>query len=384
MIAVAKRELWQMMSRPLYVFGSVIVMSFCCLFYLTLLDEGLPEKLPVGVVDCDHTPVSRMLRRELDAGQGVKVVAEYSDYTDARKALQRGDIYAFLYIPERFYADILSFRRPTMTLYANSAYTLGGTLAYKQLMTLANLASGAVQREVLRGRGMRDEQIMPVIQPVVVDTHILGNPWVNYSVYLSTTILPGTLGLMVLLLSAFSMTHEIKMRTSRQWMETAGGNLLTALAGKLLPYSVLFSVLGWAMNVLLFRVLHFPMPGSFWFMGVAVAAYVLAMQAVAVLIVGALPMPGLAISICSLYGTLCFTLAGFSYPVEAMLPVFRAFTWIVPLRHYYMITVDQMLMGLPVAESFVSLAILLSAMLVPLPLYGRLKRSFMNPGAVGE
>ncbi len=384
MIAVAKRELWQMMSRPLYVFGSVIVMSFCCLFYLTLLDEGLPEKLPVGVVDCDHTPVSRMLRRELDAGQGVKVVAEYSDYTAARKALQRGDIYAFLYIPERFYADILSFRRPTMTLYANSAYTLGGTLAYKQLMTLANLASGAVQREVLRGRGMRDEQIMPVIQPVVVDTHILGNPWVNYSVYLSTTILPGTLGLMVLLLSAFSMTHEIKMRTSRQWMETAGGNLLTALAGKLLPYSVLFSVLGWAMNVLLFRVLHFPMPGSFWFMGVAVAAYVLAMQAVAVLIVGALPMPGLAISICSLYGTLCFTLAGFSYPVEAMLPVFRAFTWIVPLRHYYMITVDQMLMGLPVAESFVSLAILLSAMLVPLPLYGRLKRSFMNPGAVGE
>jgi len=384
LIAVAKRELWQMMSRPLYVFGSVIVMSFCCLFYLTLLDEGLPEKLPVGVVDCDHTPVSRMLRRELDAGQGVKVVAEYSDYTAARKALQRGDIYAFLYIPERFYADILSFRRPTMTLYANSAYTLGGTLAYKQLMTLANLASGAVQREVLRGRGMRDEQIMPVIQPVVVDTHILGNPWVNYSVYLSTTILPGTLGLMVLLLSAFSMTHEIKMRTSRQWMETAGGNLLTALAGKLLPYSVLFSVLGWAMNVLLFRVLHFPMPGSFWFMGVAVAAYVLAMQAVAVLIVGALPMPGLAISICSLYGTLCFTLAGFSYPVEAMLPVFRAFTWIVPLRHYYMITVDQMLMGLPVAESFVSLAILLSAMLVPLPLYGRLKRSFMNPGAVGE
>lgn len=383
-IAVVRRELRQMMIRPVYIFGSVAALAFCCVFYLTLLGEGLPEKLPVGVVDMDHSSISRLIRRELDAGQTVRVVAEYADYSDAREAMQRGEIYAFIYLPSGLYEDLLSFARPTVTLYANSAYTLGGTLAFKQLMTMANLASGAVQREVMRGRGMSDVQIMPVIQPVVVDTHILGNPWVNYSVYLSTTILPGTLGLMVLLLSAFSMTHELKSHTARHWLRTSGDSVVVAVAGKMLPYTVVFTVLGLALNILLFRVLHFPMQGSLAFLCLSLTAYIIAMQAVAVLIVSLLPMPGLAISLCSLYGTLCFTLSGFSYPVEAMLPPLQSLTWLVPLRHYYMITVDQMLMGLTVSHSCFRLAILLAAVLVPMPFIPRLRKALTDPDFIGE
>lgn len=382
--AVFLRECRQMMSRPLYIFGSIFVMAFCCLFYLSMLNEGVPQKLPVGIVDCDHTNISRMIKREVDAGQAVRVVAEYANYTEAREAMQRGEIYAFMYIPENLYSDLLSFKRPTITLYANSAYTLGGTLAYKQLMTMANLASGAVQREVMRGRGYRDYQIMPIIQPIVVDTHILGNPWVNYSVYLSTTILPGTLGLMVLLLSVFSLTHELKIQTAKGWLSAADNNMAVAIIGKMLPYTILFSIMGWAMNVVMFKVMHFPMSGSFIFLNVAMVAYIIAMQSVAVFAVELLPMPGVAISICSLYGTLCYTLSGFSYPVEAMLSPFQALTWLVPLRHYYMITIDQMLMGLPVTQSFFRFAILMAAVLITIPAAGRLRKAALNPDYIGE
>lgn len=384
LIDVIRRELRQMFYRPEYIFGSVLMLAFSMVFYLTLMDEGLPEKLPVGVVDMDNSNISRMIRRELDAGQSVSVVAQYSNYTDARQAMQQGDIYAFLYIPEGMYGDLLSFHRPTITLYANSAYTLGGTLAYKQLMTMANLISGAVQREVLRGRGMKDEQIMPIIQPVVVDTHILGNPWVNYSVYLSTTILPGTLGLMVILLSAFSMTSEFKRKTAKRWLQVAGDNMTIAVLGKMLPYTVIFTILGWAMNIVMFKLMHFPMNGSFAFMCIGLFAYVVAMQSVAVIVVGCLPMPGLSISLCALYGTLCFTLSGFSYPYEAMLAPFKAFTWLIPLRHYYSITVDQMLMGLPIAHSVPRLVILLGAALLTLPLMKRLKKACVDPDFIGD
>ena len=382
--AVFFRELRQMFARPGYPFVAVLGMAFCCLFFLTVMDEGLPQRLPVGIVDHDGSSIARMLKREVDAGQSVRVVAEYASYTDARQAMQRGEIYAFLVIPENFYGDLLSYKRPTLTLYANSAYTLGGTLTYRQLTTMANLVSAAVQREVLRSRGYRDDQIMALIQPIVLDTHAIGNPWVNYSVYLSSTLLPGLLGMIVLMLSAFSMTHELKMRTSPDWLQAAGGHVPTAVLGKMLPYTILFTVLGWAMNVLMYKVLHFPLAGSFLFLCLATAAYVVAMQAVAVIVVSWLPTPGLAVSLCALYSTLSLTLSGFSYPVEAMLPPFQALTWLVPLRHYYLITVDQTLLGLPVAKSCLRLAILLAAVLLPLPLSGRLKKAMSDPEFIGD
>lgn len=382
--AVFFRELRQMFARPGYPFVAVLGMAFCCLFFLTVMDEGLPQRLPVGIVDYDGSSIARMLKREVDAGQSVRVVAEYASYTDARQAMQRGEIYAFLVIPENLYGDLLSYKRPTLTLYANSAYTLGGTLTYRQLTTMANLVSAAVQREVLRSRGYRDDQIMALIQPIVLDTHAIGNPWVNYSVYLSSTLLPGLLGMIVLMLSAFSMTHELKMRTSPDWLQAAGDHVPTAVLGKMLPYTILFTVLGWAMNVLMYKVMHFPLAGSFLFLCLATAAYVVAMQAVAVIVVSWLPTPGLAVSLCALYSTLSLTLSGFSYPVEAMLPPFQALTWLVPLRHYYLITVDQTLLGLPVAKSCLRLAILLAAVLLPLPLSGRLKKAMSDPEFIGD
>lgn len=378
-LQVVKRELRQMFSRPLYIFGSFGVMAFVCIFFLTIMGEGLPERLPVGIVDHDHSSISRMIKRELGAGQAVEIYAEYASYEEARQAMQRGDIYAFMVLPSGLYQDILAFHRPTVTLYANSAYTLSGALSYKQLMTMANLASGAVQREVMRGRGYTDEQIMPLVQPVVVDTHILANPWINYSIYLSSVLLPGILGMMVLLLSAFSMLYEIKKRTSPQWLEAAGGSVVTAVFGKMLPYTVLFTVIGWAINVLLYKVMHFPMNGSFWFQCVATGAFVLAMQAVAAFVVSCVPSPKTALSLCSFYSTLTLTLAGFSYPVEAMLSPFQAFSYLIPLRYYYLITVEQMLMGLPVVKSCIWLACLMAAALVPIPFAGRLKNALQEP-----
>ncbi|MEG2849917.1 MAG: ABC transporter permease, partial [Bacteroidales bacterium] len=53
--AVFRRELKQMFSRPIYLFGSVFTLVFCSIFFLSLLNEGLPMKLPIGLIDNDHS-----------------------------------------------------------------------------------------------------------------------------------------------------------------------------------------------------------------------------------------------------------------------------------------------------------------------------------------
>ena len=57
--ATIVRELKQLVSRPIYVLCMVGAPLFSCIFLLSLMHEGLPHKIPVAIVDHDHTSTSR-------------------------------------------------------------------------------------------------------------------------------------------------------------------------------------------------------------------------------------------------------------------------------------------------------------------------------------
>ena len=59
------------------------------------------------------------------------------------------------------------------------------------------------------------------------------------------------------------------------------------------------------------------------------------MQSTGVFLAGMIPEPHLATCFAAIYGTLAFTMAGFSYPVTSMPPALQALSLLFPLRHYY-------------------------------------------------
>ena len=61
---VIVRELHQLVSRPIYLFSIVIAPLLSYAFFLSLMDNGLPEELPTAVVDLDHSATSRNLTRQ--------------------------------------------------------------------------------------------------------------------------------------------------------------------------------------------------------------------------------------------------------------------------------------------------------------------------------
>jgi ABC-2 type transport system permease protein len=340
-------------SRPLYLASSAGVMIVCTVFYLSLMKGGSPERIPVAIVDKDDTSISRRVAHELNAMQSAEVVMVTADYPEARRAMQRGEVYGILEIPDEFYADIASFRQPTLHMYINYTYTVAGSTAYKQLMTLCNMASAAFQREILRKKGLPDHLIMERIQPISISSHMIANPWSNYAIYLLSTVLPGILAVGVLILTIFAIGFELKMQTSREWLKVAGGNYTVAMIGKLLPYTVLYFILGIGCNFILFRFMHFPVNGSYLRLGLAILLLVNAMETMAITIIGLLPTLRDAISVGALYGMLGFSLSGFTYPVMNMLPPIQALTYIMPLRHYYLIYVNEALMAGPIGNTLI-------------------------------
>lgn len=372
---VFKRECRILVSRPLYLFCMVIAPLFCYVFFTTLMGSGLPTDLPVGIVDQDNTSTTRMVTRNLDAFQQTKVVAHYPDFTAARKAVQRGEIYGFFYIPEGTTNEAINAKQPRVSFYTNNSYLIAGSLLFRDMKMMSELASGAVARETLYAKGFTEDQAMAILQPIVIDTHALNNPWLNYSVYLCNTLLPGVLMLLIFMITTYSITAEIKHGTAGEWLDMSGDSIYVALFGKLLPHTIIFFLMAICYNVILYGYLHFPCNSGIGPMLFASFLMVVASQMTGVFMVGVLPTPRLALSFASLWGVISFSISGFSFPVMGMHPMLQALCNLFPLRHYFLIYVDQALNGYSMFYSWKSYFALLLFIFLPLLIIKRLKHA---------
>ncbi len=378
--AVILREWKRMLSRPIYLFSSAFVMIFCYIFFLSIFNDGMPRSLPIGVVDLAHSYVSRTFVRNMDAGPNVHVVKQYVDYGEARDAMQRGDIYAFYTLDKGFGRKLMSSQQPDFSFYINEAYIVAGSLTYKELIYMSNLGIAFVQKKMLelRGEEVIDKEILATVQPISNDSHMIANPYVNYGVYLLNMLLPGIMQMLILLMTVFTIGFEMKMNTTSNLMETANKSMLAALLGKLLPYTLLFSILGIGGNLVLYKFMHFPMNGSLLRYSFSTVLFVMAYQAIGVMFIGLLPSLREALSLVAVYAILGVSFTGFTFPIEAMPRGVQVFQHLFPTRYYFKIYVAEALNGAPIRYSLIYFAVLAAFMLLPFLTYKRLRNAVMK------
>lgn len=370
----------QLMRRPIfYLICIVLIPLGMTTFLISLLDKGVADHVPSAIVDLDHSEASRSLTRNLEALQQIDIRYKLNSYSEAMDYMKQDKIIGFFLIPEGFGNKSIADRQPELTYYINFGYFVPGSLLIKGYTTMSMLANGALIKGSLTAHGIADDEIQPALQPFVNDIHMLANPWMNYSIYLVNSFAPGTLALMVLLVTCYTITMEIKTRTTREWLNTAGGSILIALFGKLLPQTVLFVLTGWLMQIIFYGLADFPMNGEMWTMLLAMLLMVVGSQAFAITVCSIVPNPRYALSICSLMGVLAFSLGGYSFPVENMYPGLAIFSYILPIRYYFLIYVDQALNGLGFVFSRYYYAALLVFPLVSLILLPRLKKACKKP-----
>ena len=217
------RECGRIRRNPVFLLSMVAFPVMVTLFFTSMMDEGQPQEMPVAVVDNDNTSMTRAIVRQLDTYQTSHVQRHYATVAEARHAIQEGEIFAFLYIPKGTTDDVLSQRRPTISYYYSSTSLTAGALSYRDMKTATTLATAAVGKATLTARGMTERQAMTFLQPVTLDVHLLNNPCTNYSLYLSTILIPACIMLFIMLLTTYTLGAELKEGTGRELMEKAGG-----------------------------------------------------------------------------------------------------------------------------------------------------------------
>ena len=376
-LKIARRELRRMASKPIYWFCMIAAPLFCFVFFTSLMAEGLPTDMPLGLVDNDNPTTSRSLARNLDAFEMTSIKEQYANVTEAREAVQRGDIYGFYYIPKGTTRKAQRQELPVVSFYTNYSYLVAGSLLYRDMRTMSELASGAASRTVLYAKGTTERQAMAFLQPIVIDSHAINNPWLNYNVYLSNVILPGLLMLFIFMVTVFSIGTEVKYNTVHDWLIMARGSMFHALAGKLLPQTLIFFLIGIAFAIGLYGVLHFPCHCGLPTMLLVMFLGIIGAQGLGVFMFAMLPTLRMSLSFASLWGVISFSICGMSYPVMAMHPTLQGLSLLFPLRHYFLLYVNCALDGYPLMNAAPYVVGLLLFALLPLLLLRRLKKMLL-------
>ena len=375
---IAKREMKILLMNPIYLCCMIVFPLLTMLFFTMLLDEGVPQEMPVGVVDLDNTSTSRALIRRLDGFQSSQVVARYASVAEARHAMQENEIYGFLYFPKGTTDKLLSARRPKVSYYYSNTSLAAGSMVMKDLKTVSTLGSAAVGQATMRAKGFTPQQIQTFLQPIRIDLHQIANPWSNYNVYLSTVFVPGVMMLFMFLISAYSLGVELKFERGKELMAKADGNIVVAILGKYLPQALIFLTIVFLYEFYIYKVMHFPHLGSVWMIILLSLLQVFASIGFGIFIFGLMPSLRMSMSICSLWGVLSFSLAGSAFPVMGMDTPIQALAWLFPLRHYYMLYQITVFNGYPLIDAWFHLVALVAFTLMPWFVVRKIKNAMLT------
>ncbi|MCD8183629.1 MAG: ABC transporter permease [Bacteroides sp.] len=342
---VSLREWHRMTSRRLYLGVCLVLPLFCLFFMSTIFGNGQMENIPIGIVDQDNTATSRSISRHISAVTTFRVTKHFTDEAAARQAVQRKEIYGYLSIPPLFEQKAVTGTDATLTYYCH--YALLSVCSEVMASFESALASVALSPIIVQAEalGVGQEQMQTFLLPIESSAHPLYNPDMDYSIYLSQPFFFILLQILILLVTVYAVGSEIKFGTAREWLKVTipegkdrndlrNANILTAIVGKPLPYTLIFSLIAIFGNYILFGPLHIPFEGNLWAMNALTVLFIIATQALAVLIFSTFPKIAYIISIVSMIGSLGVTLSGVTFPVNAMYTPVYLLSYLFPVRHF--------------------------------------------------
>ncbi len=366
-----------MRKNPIYGFCMVVFPIMVIIFFTTLMQSGVPTEMPVGVVDQDNSSTSRALVRKLDAFQTTHVTGHYKSVNEARDAIQKNEIYAFLLIPDGTEAGLMASKQPKISFYYSSESLAAGSLLFRDLKTVSTLGSAAVGMKKLSALGKTSDEIKTFLQPIAVDLHMIGNPYSNYNYYLSSVMVPGVIMVFIFLITPYSIGTELKFNRAKEWMRLAGNNPYLAIAGKILPQTLIFLSIFYGFEFYIYHVLGFPHPGGVVPIMLLGFLAVLSCQCFGIFAFGLIPSLRMSMSICSLWAVVSFSICGATYPLFAMDAPIQAVGQLFPMRHYYMIYQMNIFNGFPMSEAVLHWGALLLFCALPMLTVWNIKKAML-------
>jgi ABC-2 type transport system permease protein len=356
-LAVARRELdW--LRHDGVALALVFAIPLLAIAVLSLtFSNAVVRNLRVDVVDQDQTRTSTLYVQAVNAAPGVSVTRRSSDLTGAMHAVRSGEAIAAVYIPRWLERDIGDGKRPQIVVFYNKQYFTPGNTAASALSAAVSAATSD-----LSASSGRSANYAP--GPLVVEQYVLTNPALNYAQFLLRAILPMVLHVIMAITGGYAVGSEFGRRDMRDWMAAAGGDPLTALIGKFVPYLGIFLILLVVIAFVLDGVFAVSFRGDSFLLGISATLLIWAYLCIGGLFQLLVRNLAFGLSLTGIFCSPAFGFVGVGFPLLAMSGFARSWGDLLPLRWYMQILSDQAARGVPAVHSIEPLAILAGLTLV--------------------
>ena len=88
-------------------------------FFFGLMFKEEPRDYKVGIIDYDQSMLSSKLIRSLDATPEISIYRVLQNEEEAKRLLQRGELYGFIVIPNKLEKNVLRGQQSKVLCYTN-------------------------------------------------------------------------------------------------------------------------------------------------------------------------------------------------------------------------------------------------------------------------
>ncbi len=378
------RELRYLFSHRTALFVSIIGPAAAFILTYFIFQQGVATGLPVGAVDMDQTAVSRQLIRMADATASADVYRHYTNLHQAQADMDEGITDALLVIPQGTERSLLRGEQADIGLYINGSNVLKSGLLSSALRKAVSTASAGVKVRQHLASAANTQQSYDRVQPVQVQTQVMFNPYLNYSYFLASGVMPMLLALFVLLGTVYAFGRELRHGTGPGFLRIAGGSFTRAFAAKILPYTILYLAQAMLMNLILFSLTGMPLRGSFALLLISELLLVLSYQFLAIFLLALFANMRLVLSVASAYAMMALSFSGLSFPSQAMPAGAQVFSQLFPFTHWVRAFLGISLRDAPVSSTLPHLQMLVVFIVIGLLSMPRLRYILCSPQHWGK
>lgn len=342
--------------------------------------------LPIGILDKDHSTLSRKLIQTIDASPNVAVTARYRHHQEMQTDLRNTDVYAAVIIPKGFSRHIHQVKPSPVTLVVNAQYGTHSGILQAGISDAVRTYSAGIELRLLKKMGLSHKQAVNTLFPIKPTVKMAFNLQLNYQQFLAATVIPALLHILATVIGVGVVGRKLRDKTIGTWFWGVTRSdithtpkffaVLVALFGKLFWHSLIFCF--WiSLTLLLVAKIEHPPIGNMVVTIVTACLFMVLSLWLGAILTLMVMSKRMGLSNAGLITAPAFAFSGITYPLVAMPYPAQIIANMLPLTHYEQLQVAQIEMhqswqtGLPTTYGFllaVTIMIIISTLLMLLAL----------------
>lgn len=301
--------------------------------------QGVAFKLPIVVVDHDKSQLSRKLLFNINASPTLDIKYRVDSTKEAIELIKKRDAYAFIEVPKDFQRDIFLQTQPKVTAMLNTQYILIGKIIKSALFKSVATSAGQVEYVEHLVLTQNTTESLHKITPIGLQVTAFFNTYNNYFLFLVSALLPSVWQIFIVIMTIISFGTLFKAKQEQEFF--TGEYIEMKIIGKLLPYTIAYTLLGISFLFYIYGTQGWAFEGSFAVMIFALFLTVVAYQVIALFFFVTGFDYARSLSLGAVYTAPAFAFLGVTFPVSSMNSFASFWRDMLPISYYMELQISQ-------------------------------------------